>query len=174
LFEDDGWGNYGVGSYASNFQALGWFFNDGPMSKNPAYYPVGLNRQLMTITGITDGTSNTIFTTEHTTVCINNTYSEGGDANLYTIWAYGRSAWAEWNPLFAWLITGPASKFQVMPITSGAQATCQQYLAAAPRSAGILTGLGDGSVRLVSSSVSPNTWWAACTPNGGEVLQSDW
>jgi prepilin-type N-terminal cleavage/methylation domain-containing protein len=167
LFDDVPWGSYGVGSYASNFQALGWFFNDGMVT---GYN----NRQTMTITGITDGTSNTIFTAEHTTVCINSTYQEDGDANLYTIWAYGRTAWPEWNPLFAWLITGPASKFQVMPITSGPGATCQQYLAAAPRSAGILTGLGDGSVRLVSSSISPTTWWSACTPNGGEVLQSDW
>jgi len=35
-------------------------------------------------------------------------------------------------------------------------------------------GLGDGSVRGVSSSVSSTTWWSAVTPNAGEVLGSDW
>jgi prepilin-type N-terminal cleavage/methylation domain-containing protein len=34
--------------------------------------------------------------------------------------------------------------------------------------------LCDGSVRMVSTSVSVPTWSAAVTPNGGEVLGSDW
>jgi len=35
-------------------------------------------------------------------------------------------------------------------------------------------GLADGSVRTVSIAVSQTTWQAALTPNGGEVLGSDW
>ena len=31
--------------------------------------------------------------------------------------------------------------------------------------------LADGSVILVSPSVSSQTWWAACTPNGGEICR---
>jgi prepilin-type N-terminal cleavage/methylation domain-containing protein len=34
--------------------------------------------------------------------------------------------------------------------------------------------LADGSVRTVSQSVTPHTWWSAITPNGGEVLGGDW
>jgi hypothetical protein len=34
--------------------------------------------------------------------------------------------------------------------------------------------LADGSVRGLSASVSPATWWAACTPSFGDVLGSDW
>jgi hypothetical protein len=34
--------------------------------------------------------------------------------------------------------------------------------------------MGDASVRSVSSSVTGATWWAACTPNGGDTLGSDW
>jgi prepilin-type processing-associated H-X9-DG protein len=31
----------------------------------------------------------------------------------------------------------------------------------------------DGSVRFVKSSVSPQSWYAIATPNGGEVVSSD-
>jgi hypothetical protein len=34
--------------------------------------------------------------------------------------------------------------------------------------------LGDGSIRMVSSGISGDTWWGALTPAGGEVLGSDW
>jgi hypothetical protein len=35
-------------------------------------------------------------------------------------------------------------------------------------------GLCDGSVRSVSVSVSHETWKAACTRNGNEILGADW
>jgi prepilin-type N-terminal cleavage/methylation domain-containing protein len=31
--------------------------------------------------------------------------------------------------------------------------------------------LADGSVHVLNSGISPNTWWALCTMNGGEVLK---
>jgi prepilin-type N-terminal cleavage/methylation domain-containing protein len=43
-----------------------------------------------------------------------------------------------------------------------------------PNAGGILVGLGDGSVRMVSSGVSQTTWNLAVTPNDGLVLGSDW
>jgi prepilin-type N-terminal cleavage/methylation domain-containing protein/prepilin-type processing-associated H-X9-DG protein len=43
-----------------------------------------------------------------------------------------------------------------------------------PHSGGIQVGLADGSVRSVSPSVSPATWWAAVTPSAGDILGSDW
>ena len=61
-----------------------------------------------------------------------------------------------------------------MPTNSDPNPTCNGYLAHAPRQAGILVALGDGSVRLVNASISAATWWAACTPNGGEALAADW
>jgi hypothetical protein len=63
--------------------------------------------------------------------------------------------------------------FQVTPTPYNGPA-CDPVRAQAPRSAGILTLLGDASVRLVSSGVSPNTWWAACTPANGDLLGPDW
>ncbi|HTU89963.1 MAG TPA: DUF1559 domain-containing protein [Gemmataceae bacterium] len=163
LFNDAGWADYGVTGFVANFQSLGYFFNDG-------------NSNIMRIASVTDGLSNTIFTTEKMTVCVNAVYNNDaeGDANYYNIWAYGRTSWPEWNPVFAYQVTGPASKFQVTPTSGAGNPTCDPRFATAPRTAGILTGLGDGSVRMVRSAISPNTWWYACTPNMGEVLGSDW
>jgi hypothetical protein len=39
---------------------------------------------------------------------------------------------------------------------------------------GIQVGLGDGSVRTVSTSISVTTWANAVSPNDGNVLGSDW
>jgi prepilin-type N-terminal cleavage/methylation domain-containing protein len=162
MFNDAGWATYGVTGYAANYQSLGYFLNDA-------------TNNVMRLNSVTDGLSNTIFMAEKYTLCQNPIYSSGqGDPNYYNIWAYGRTAWKEWNPVFAYQVTGPASKFQVQPTFGGANSTCDPRYATAPRAAGILVGLGDGSVRLVNASISPNTWWAACTPNGGEVLGSDW
>jgi hypothetical protein len=38
----------------------------------------------------------------------------------------------------------------------------------------MLVGLADGSVRSLNPSMSGETWWAAVTPSGGELLNSDW
>jgi len=55
----------------------------------------------------------------------------------------------------------------------GTVSTCM-CRATSPHTAVILAGLGDGSVRTVSGSVSGNTWFFASTPQGGETLGSDW
>jgi prepilin-type N-terminal cleavage/methylation domain-containing protein len=161
LYNDAGWGIYGVTGYAANYQALGWYFTRS-------------NAKTVRMTSITDGTSNTIFYAEKLAVCMNNSIPSGYSGAKYNIWAYGRTAWNEWNPVFGYQITGPASKFQVNPTWSATTSNCDPRLANSPRSAGILVGMGDGSGRLVSASVDPNTWWYACTPDGGEVLGSNW
>jgi hypothetical protein len=170
----DGSTGYSVGGYAVNHEALGWLYD-------PFWYANGFSNQASTqklfreMTGITDGTSNTIFVAEKTTVCIRpNLSNPSRVTNYYNIWSYGRGFGNLYDPMFSHLITGPASKFLTAPLTNGPNANCDPRLVSAPRAAGILVGLGDGSVRLISSSVSPATWWAACTPNGGEVLGTDW
>ncbi len=163
LFNDYG-AQYGVTGYAANYQSMGYYLN------------AGTNR-IMKFANVTDGLSNTIFLSEKTAVCVNpNNYDTAiqGDPNYYNIWAYGRTAWQEWNPVFEYQITGTASMFQVNPVTSGANATCDPRLASSPRPSGILVAVGDGSSRFLGASTSPTTWWAACTPATGEVLGSDW
>ena len=153
------WGDYGVTGFAANYQTLGFI-----RSQN--------RRELFRITDILDGTSNTIMYTEKYTSCKNADYYSNNDNWYYNIWAYGEEYWYGWNPVFAAYVVGPESKFQVNPTAEGVDATCNQLLPQAPRSTGIVTGMGDGSVRFVSSSVSPTMWWAACTPRSGEVLQN--
>ena len=39
---------------------------------------------------------------------------------------------------------------------------------------GALVGLGDGSVRMVSTGISAQTWASAVSPNDGTPLGNDW
>ncbi len=59
--------------------------------------------------------------------------------------------------------------FQVRPRLQEADATVPQ----SPFSGGLLVGMFDGSVRMVSESVSESVFWSAVTPNGGEITTLD-
>src|SRR5262249_25543693 len=65
---------------------------------------------------------------------------------------------------------GPSSKYQVQPV----QGACDPTRAATPHPGGRQVGLADASVRTLAPSLSGDTWWAAVTPRGNEVLGSDW
>jgi hypothetical protein len=60
--------------------------------------------------------------------------------------------------------------FQVNP----APGTCDVTVLASPHTGSKIVGLGDGSVRTVSSGISTATWLTACVPDSGTVLGSDW
>jgi prepilin-type N-terminal cleavage/methylation domain-containing protein len=70
--------------------------------------------------------------------------------------------------------TGPDGRtivpFQAAPST----ADCDPRVPQTPHASGMLVALCDGSVRTVAPSVSQYSFWAACTPAGGEVLGADW
>jgi prepilin-type N-terminal cleavage/methylation domain-containing protein len=59
--------------------------------------------------------------------------------------------------------------FQLAPPAQG----CNFTVLVSPHAV-MITGLGDGSVRTVTSSISTATWYYACQPNDGQVLGSDW
>jgi prepilin-type N-terminal cleavage/methylation domain-containing protein len=124
-----------------------------------------------------DGTSATIIFAEKYALC------GGGQLPI----GLGGSLWPlQWHqsfsPIFAlnwWTFyqtgmqsIGPESKFQVRPRHNTSE--CKFWLTQTARQSGILVGLCDGSVRNVGAGISGSTWWAACTPDGGEVLASDW
>ena len=112
----------------------------------------------------TDGSSGTIMYTEKLARC--------------NTGAYPSNFWPDWGTIVAngevGSITGPHTfADQVKPRMSGNSAMCTGSRASTPHDS-MLVALWDGSVRSVSPSVNQNTWWAAFTPNGGEVLGSDW
>jgi hypothetical protein len=147
------WTNgWAVGCYAANDQVFGDGLNynvGGP----------GWGNGVQKLTTIQDGTSNTIGFGEKYARC-------GGSG---TLWAHG--AWnPAWEPAFGSAIVGPGSMFQLQPVGSA----CNPELASTSHGSGMVTALMDGSVRVISPSINPYTWAAAGTPNGGEVLGSDW
>jgi type II secretory pathway pseudopilin PulG len=144
-----------------------------------------------------DGASNTIAFAEHYAKgCQTTEFSWFDDFPLYpplTTRPYHRASFADNGP--AALERDPAfpqNYNDVYPIASGnppmtvgsipgltfqtapAIRDCDPRLAQSPHRSGMLAALGDGSVRMLSPSMSPATYWAAVTPAGGEVLGLDW
>ncbi len=69
---------------------------------------------------------------------------------------------------------GPNSKPQFKPTPfQGPSSQCDPRLAQTAHET-MQVGLADGSARSITSGMSGRTWWAACTPNGGEALGNDW
>jgi prepilin-type N-terminal cleavage/methylation domain-containing protein len=60
--------------------------------------------------------------------------------------------------------------FQIQPKPG----SCDPVVLASPHSGVMPVGLGDGSVRTVSPSISLLTWLTACQPDSGLPLGSDW
>jgi len=152
---------WGVSSYGVNYQVFGrpghpWGWAWGCMGAT-------------NLAAIPDGTSNTILYAEKRAGCDfkGTTYYQSGN-----LWSHGWWA-AQWMATFgntdiyganAWLVP------QAQPTDSN----CQDGRPTAFTASGCLIGMADGSVRSVSTSVSQTTWQAAMTPNGGEVLGSNW
>ena len=158
--------NWGASCYGAN----NYVFGDPPGGRT---YPLGrkdLNAS------VPDGLSNTVFFAELYATC-------GNTGNLLASSTYG-SLWADansvWRPGFnlgtskggGGVTTYPAApKFQVQPHYLN---NCNFQVPQTPHTGGILVGLGDGSVRSLSGSVSDVTWQRATDPRDGGVLGNDW
>jgi len=136
-------------SYAGNFLAFGATTNADD------YEPISPQGETRYPASFLDGTSNTILFSERYQVC----------NGIPTGWGYHGANYSA--PMFAYY---SKSRFQMMPSAPD----CNPALPQTPHAAGILAGLADGSVRTVSDGCSAQTWWNACTPNGGEILGADW
>ncbi|WP_261341232.1 DUF1559 domain-containing protein [Fimbriiglobus ruber] len=109
-----------------------------------------------------DGTSNTILFAERVGKC-------GGVYPLYARWDNQSDAY---SPVFA----GPSDTTgtTLTPQAGVTIANCNYKQPNSFHTGGVICGLGDGSIRFVSSSVSGTTFWAACTPANSDLLGSDW
>jgi prepilin-type N-terminal cleavage/methylation domain-containing protein/prepilin-type processing-associated H-X9-DG protein len=177
----------GDSSYAGNFQVFGGSQNTNSNSNWDGNATIAASFQ--------DGTSNTILFAEKYSRCdgsgypggtwwmrgvyhgyrsFNGTNSAGSDDSypgdrLSAVFAGGRGTDGT-----VW-VTGTGSKFLVQPGNFLSNpGPCDRRLASSGHTGGMNVALADGSVRFLSRSISGTTWWAACTPSGGDLLGSDW
>ncbi len=164
-----GWGE-ARSSYGYNGNVFGCAFLGG-WGQGSYRYPAN----------IVDGTSNTVF------VFDKEMQSYGGQ----TGWApdSGLNNWADWGPAAYSEESGSqptwynnhnafvAQPFYIQPplgCGGGNHGCGNGNVGVSPHPDGIMVGMGDGSVRFVSSGVSAYTWWTALTPSSGDVQGSDW
>jgi prepilin-type N-terminal cleavage/methylation domain-containing protein len=177
---------WGASSYAGNALASAQYdLSVSPPTSNP-------EGKVRIPNDFSDGTSKTILHAEKYARCTNTDmappFQDGGNA-----WAFCTSAVFPWQsppmnfpgkallPGFAIPalagrgapnVIGAGSIFQVAPTPF--LGSCDPTRASTPHASGMVVGLADGSVRTLSPSISGDTWWAAVTPKGNEVLGSDW
>jgi type II secretory pathway pseudopilin PulG len=107
-----------------------------------------------------DGLSNSILFTEK----YGNCSSSGG-----SVWSTSCTC-NQWNPVIAW---PTVYMFQIQPQPWGSS-VCNPYAPQSGHLGGIMAGVGDGSVRICTQSMSFTTWQLALCPSDGIPMPSDW
>jgi hypothetical protein len=133
-----------------------------------------------------DGTSNTILWTEKYGICSPNGNGDNGGNQWASRYEAQTSPYIGFQGPNAGLaygtnvpkkqakVYGVAGYFQIQPLPYLGAGGCKPGIASTGHSGGIMAGLGDGSVRVCSQGMSPNTWWQAIVPDDGLPLPSDW
>jgi prepilin-type N-terminal cleavage/methylation domain-containing protein len=167
---EDPAGKWMPGNYAANFQVFG-----SPDRGNDA----SINMQTsLRIDTIQDGSSNTVFFAERFRTC-NNWYSPlwghgSWNVTYMPIFAYGSQTGVGYTSNSAFVgMVGLSAKFQRVPMRPW-NTQCNPALTQQIHTGVMLAGMGDGSVRSVSESVSPQSWWAVLTANAGDQPGADW
>jgi prepilin-type N-terminal cleavage/methylation domain-containing protein len=156
------------GWYCSNYGANNYVFGDPPGGHA---YSLGVKAIPACVP---DGLSNTVFFAEMYGTCGNT----GSLASAYaSLWADSNTVW---RPGFNLSQNGPKNNVSSYAAARMWQAqphwinNCDPSVPQGMHTSGIMVGLGDGSVRFVSSSISLATWQIAVDPQDGKVLGSDW
>jgi len=180
-------GGQGIGYNLGSYVVSGMVFCNGTYPAVGSTFP--------------DGTSNTVMIVEHISLCRNpaggNIATDGrivwpainlttGDPIIYwpnmevspAVKPAGLPGFSSAYPTAKVPdpANGNAMSFKVPQAAPslGTSGTCDPLTASGMHSSGVNVLLGDGSVRLVSSSITMRTWNAALTPAGGETLGGDW
>ena len=139
---------------ASNYQNNYALFSTPNVTWTSAAYRIG---------NIPDGTSNTVAFAEQFGTC-NGNWSLRDYPPSYN-WPY-----ASIFNVYGALYGSGYSVIQIQPT----QANCIWWASNSPHTGGMVTGMADGSVRLVNLGLTQTTWWQVCQPADGSVIGSDW
>jgi prepilin-type N-terminal cleavage/methylation domain-containing protein len=157
-------------SYAPNeyvFQPNGT--NGAPGSNGSGWLVTGNTGSASIGRSMPDGTTNTILFAERMMICGNS------NASLAVTTFWGETGgWCTRQSSASGGGTIPAFWSLNPPQAMPTPANCNGCLLQSLTSSGILVGLGDGSVRTVSTNISAATWANAVIPNDGNTLGSDW
>jgi len=142
-------GRTGRSSYAVNCQVFRHNYKWGTIGL--ANFPAS----------IPDGTSSTICITEKVSWCNSGPYND--------------NYWPDWGPITFSSDYPTAVGVNAVPqfgVRGGPPATCDGGRPSSTHTSGIVTGMFDGSVKTVTASVDPTTWWWSATPAGGEAISN--
>jgi prepilin-type N-terminal cleavage/methylation domain-containing protein len=131
---------------------------------------------------IPDGLSNTAFWTEKFAFCASANAVFDGNGQCFALNCGGNN-WSD--PLLDWfapvynvltpnldgVITPALAYFQIQP---NFRTNCDPTRPSTAHTGAIQVGVGDGSVRAASSTMSQMTWFLANVPNDGVAVQIDW
>jgi prepilin-type N-terminal cleavage/methylation domain-containing protein len=161
----DGWytwmrtNTFAYCNYPLNTQVFG-----NPTNDNNMWDGWNTNRGVksLSVGRIPDGTSNTVFFAEKRASCPLSWMVGGKTIVSFVSFPY------EWPnaPIF--------HGGNGVPQFGTNNNNCDPYRLHSLSTAAMLAGMGDGSVRGISSGVSATTWLRACDPQDGNVLGNDW
>ena len=171
-----------AGSYGANWNVFG----DGIITETP-WNPIGPKGYTSIPASFPDGLSNTVFFIEMFATCVADGNPGGGTAAT-SQWFHSNSwlrpivctnqAYKEnWDGTCDGIGTHNTRvgrthrlKFQMNPnFLTG----CDSARGQSAHSGGVNVGVGDGSVRFVSGSISAGTWIVVTNPTDGQAVPSD-
>jgi prepilin-type N-terminal cleavage/methylation domain-containing protein/prepilin-type processing-associated H-X9-DG protein len=167
---DGGQPLWGPSCYAGNASIFGTFTAFlGATAISPLY---------MNFTKVTDGLSNTVFFAERYAVCDGTKLPNSGIVRA-CLWDWNEPNYvgpghAQWPIYGEFLDPSLTTTDYALPQIQPKIGYCDYASPNTGHPGGVQVAMGDGSARSVSSTVSQPTWQAANTPQGGEVLGSDW